>query len=115
MAERVLEHFIDDAVARPDIRLVPDIEEAHDTQVSMDTVHIADVYVNVTVDVDGEPRQLCINLTKRTLGNDQSVHSFFERFEYIRTDQDGKQVGDFGRADLLASSALALAERQAGI
>lgn len=114
MAERVFEKFIDETEVKPDIRLVPDLEESHESHASVEVIPLADVYVNVTVDVDGEPRQLCINVTKRTLGNDQSIHSFFERFEYIRTDSDGKRVGDFGRADLLADSAVALAERAAG-
>jgi hypothetical protein len=112
MAERIPELFIEDGlVPKPDIRLVPQLGEAHDSQIDMDTTHLADVYVDVTVEVDGVPRQLWVDVSKRTLGNGQSVRSYFERFEYIHADSNGRLVGDFGRADLLAESALALADR----
>lgn len=117
-AERVLEPFFEDGgEAQSNLHLVPALPEddSHkqtiERQVSVERTSVGDVHVNVIVEVDGREYPLCINISRRTLGNGMPVSTYFERFEYRRQNEDGTISGDFGRARTLAEHALYLAAR----
>lgn len=117
-AERAIEPFFEDGGAeRPNLHLVstqPE-EDGHkqsvERQVGIERTSVGDVHVNVIVEVDGREYPLCVNITRRTLGNGMPVSTYFERFEHRRQNEDGTISGDFGRVDTLAQHALYLAER----
>jgi len=117
-AERALEPFVEEVrLAQPNLHLVPALPEDDkhkqvvERQVSVERTSVGDVHVNVIVEVDGREYPLCINVSRRTLGNGMPVSTYFERLEHRRQNEDGTISGDFGRADALAQHGVYAAGR----
>lgn len=96
--------------ARPDLYIVRP-ESGLEAEIGQEVRH--DVLVDIIIDVDGQERQLCINVTRGTLGNDQSVKTYFDRFAEVRQDAYGNVWRDYDRVNELAERALGMARRSA--
>lgn len=118
-AERAPEPFFEDGEAvRPNLYIVPTEQlvtkrrQIVERQTGVERTSVGDVLINVIVEVDEREYPLCVNISRRTLGNGQPISTYFERFENRRQNADGTISGDFGRADTLAEHALYLAEQR---
>jgi len=115
MAEKAPELTYDvDVVTHPELYVVQQ-QDVVDERAGHEPARRADVLVDIVIDVDGQERPLCINISRGTLGNDQPVVSYFERFADIRRDASGNISRDYDRVYLLAEQALGAARRHAAL
>jgi hypothetical protein len=90
----------------PDIRLVTSPDHADDGTMES---RRKDRLVRIAVEVDGNPRDLWVNISEGTLGSTKRpLTDYFERYEAEtkKRDSNGILVGDFGMSRRLAQQAL---------